>query len=74
MILVHLKKDNTIFIPKGVRECLNIKNEEKLVLKCTCKGMIICKPNAFDEIDLFFESLDEDLKKLWGLKMDDRHK
>ena len=67
-----VQRGGKINIPKDFLVKHNIKKGDKIMIKCNDNGIILCKTNALDEIDIFFESLDGDLRKLWGLKVNEQ--
>ena len=72
--IVMVQRGGKINIPKDFLLKHGYKVGDKVVLKCTEQGIMLCKSNAFNEIDIFFESMDSDLRKLWGIKVEQLHK
>ena len=71
--LITIQTGNRIHLPKEVCDYLDIKPGTQFILKVhgDKKGLVLCKPSLFDEIELDLQELDSEFDELYesiGLK------
>ena len=63
--LITLFSGNRFNIPKEIMNQMQLKVGDKLLLRCNnSKGIIICKPNLWDKLEIDFNELDQEFEDL----------
>ena len=58
-------KRGHLYIPKRFLEKAGFKLNDRVILRVTNHGIAFCKVTALDELDVFFNEIDESLKRLF---------
>lgn len=64
-VIIAQIRHNTLYIPKKFLCSLNLKNGDKVIIKCHNGCLMVVKHNLFGNLDLLFAELDSNLKSLF---------